>query len=100
NLEHFETWLHNNLIDVKGWRYTHLIDALTRFEGTVPAKGESEFVEAFMRQASSGSVKNRLLGLSPIVQKREEDIKGRNRSHFSAADLQTPKNVLGRDEFK
>jgi hypothetical protein len=100
NLKHFETWLHKNLMDVEGWRYTHLIDALTRLGGTVSGKGETEFVDAFLRHASSGNVKSRLLDLCPIVQKREEDIKGRNRSHFSAADLQTPKNVLGRNEFK
>lgn len=101
NAVHFETWLRNNLGTVKGWRYSYLTETLADLGGKVPEKGESEFVDLLLRCVSQpGTARNKLLNLDPLMRKREEDIKGRNRSHFNNSDLQTPKNTLGRDEYR
>jgi hypothetical protein len=101
NARHFERWLDNNLRDVKGWQYSDLTKALATLGATVPEKGESEFVESFLRCASRvGSLNKKLLTLGQVLRKREEKVKGRNRSHFNNSNLQAPKNTLGTEEYR
>lgn len=101
NTRHFERWLGNNLRDVKGWQYSDLTKALAALGGSVPEKGESEFVENFVRCASHvESLNKKLLTLDQVVRTREEKVKGRNRSHFNNSDLQAPKNTLGTEEYR
>jgi Family of unknown function (DUF6361) len=100
NAQHFERWLGNNLRDVNGWQYVDLIKALAALGGSVPEKGESEFVEDFLRCVSQvGSLNRKLLALDQIVRKREENVKG-NRSHFNNPDVQAPKNTLGGEQYR
>jgi hypothetical protein len=101
NARHFERWLANNLRDVKSWQYSDLSKALLTLKGSVTEKGESEFVESFLRRVSQArSVNKKLLSLDQVLRKREEEVKGRNRSHFNNSNLKIPKNTLGTEEYK
>ncbi len=100
NARHFEKWLSNNLQDARGWQYSDLTKAITGLGGSASEKGESEFVKDFLRRAiQKKSPMKILLSLEKVVRGREEEVKGRNRSHFHNPDLQMPKNTLGADEY-
>lgn len=101
NAAHFESWLLHSRDKVKGWRFENLVGALSELGGNVPEKGEAEFVDDFLHSVSiAGSTKRKLEDLDAVVQKREETVKGRNRSHFHNAELQMSKNILGQDEYR
>lgn len=101
NTRHFGQWLSNNLQESRGWSYSELTRTVKSLGGSTSDKGESDFVDNFLRCAcKSGGTKQKLLALDKVVQKREEDVKGRNRSHFNNPDLQAPKNTLGTDEYR
>jgi hypothetical protein len=100
NARHFERWLGNNFRNVKGWQYADLTKAVAALGGSVPEKGESEFVESFLRCASQvRSLNKKLLALDQVLRTREKNVKG-NRSHFNNPDVQAPKNTLGGDEYR
>jgi hypothetical protein len=101
NARHFGGWIAKNLGDVKRWQYSDLTDALAKFGGTVPDNKEAEFVEDFLRCAGRvGGLNKKLLALDKVLRGREENVKGKNRSHFSNSDLQVPKNTLGTEEYR
>lgn len=102
NAQHFATWMANNLKNTKGWKYSDLTKALATLGEAPSENGESEFVDKFLYCISqAGDLKNKLLALENVVQLREQNIKGWNRSHFNNnSDLQAPKNTLGGDEYK
>jgi hypothetical protein len=101
NAEHFGTWLANNQKNAKAWKFSNLTQALSILGGVTSEKGESKFVDEFLYCISQGGTpKQQLLVLDPVMRRREEDVKGKNRSHFNNSELQAPKNTLGGDEYK
>lgn len=100
NLEHFQKWIKRNREKVYDWRYDALVNASMRFDKNIGDDVEAKFIGDFIRiSCGAGVLEKKLETLDGVMRKREEQIKGKNRSHFNNPDLQITQNTLGGGEY-
>jgi hypothetical protein len=100
NLNNFETWVGSNQRKLDSWEYPDLIKASAQFQQINNDRDTEAFIKNFLAAAfSTKPIASRLADLSPLVQKREESIKGRNRTHFNNEGMRLPQNILGNEKY-
>jgi hypothetical protein len=87
---------------LKVWKFEDLITATQQLGQPLTENGESAFLEKFIHLVFSNkdNPTARRHDLSALMQRREEEIKGRHMSHFNNPDLQAARNTLGEEEYR